>query len=468
MLTALGHNTIIQLVGKLLATISGLIVVAFMTRSLGTEGFGHFTTVMVFLQTFGILVDFGLTMTAGRGLGEGKIESSKLLGNILSFRVTTAAIAFALAPVIAWFFPYPTIVKIGITFTSLAFFLSSLSQTFQAVFQAALKSGRLVLADIYGRVILLAGTIIVAQIGLGLNAYLVIYTAASAAIAAATLYYATKLMPFHWEIDLSVWRGLWLATWPLTVTIILNLIYLKADTLILAATWPAQHVGLYGAAYKVLEVLLAVPAIVGGLILPLAAGYYAQGLPEKLKQLYHDSFDALFAFGLAVIVGGIIVGTPIITILAGNDFKISGELLMPLSIATVLIFLSNIAGYFIFAIGKQRQIIPLYIVTAVIAFVLFMLFIPKYSYWGAAWSSVGANALMCLGSLILLVRWGLAPSIKRWLKIIMASLVLALGLLLPFNLAYKLILGLMLYTLFIWYSKLIPTNSLAVITKKGF
>ena len=70
MLSPLGHNTLIQLLGKILSTLTGLAVVALMTRGLGTHGFGHFTTIIAFLQTFAILVDFGLTMTAGKTLGE--------------------------------------------------------------------------------------------------------------------------------------------------------------------------------------------------------------------------------------------------------------------------------------------------------------------------------------------------------------------------------------------------------------
>jgi len=459
MLTALSHNTLIQLAGKLLATIAGLIVVSYMTRSLGPTGFGHYTTVMAFLQTFAILIDFGLTMTASKALGEKRIPTEMLLSNLLSFRTVTAAAAFALAPLVVVWFPYPTIVKLGIAFTSLAFFLGSLTQSFQAVFQASLKSGYLVIADFWGRLVLLVGTVIAAQMNSGLMAYLGIYTAASIVITLGTLGYAHRLMPFRWRIDLSVWLTIWRATWPMAVTIALNLIYLKADTLILAATWPAQHVGLYGAAYKVLEVLLAVPAIIGGLVLPLAARYQAEGAIEKFKHLWQDSFDALLAAGLAVIAGCVTLGIPIIIMLAGGDFRIAGQLLVPLSLATALIFISNVTGYFIFALGKQRQIIPLYLVAATVALVLFFSLIPHYSYWAAAWSSAAINGLMAGGSLWLLAGWGLVPTAARWPKIILATIVLVLGLLVPLPLILKVVTGAILYLAAIVYLKLIPTSA---------
>ena len=466
MLSPLGHNTLIQLLGKILSTLTGLAVVALMTRGLGTHGFGHFTTIIAFLQTFAILVDFGLTMTAGKTLGEKKVDQQKLLGNLLSFRVATAAAAFALAPLAVMLLPYPLIVKLGVAATNLAFFLASLTQTFQAVFQVSLRSGYLVAADLLGKLVLLVGTGLAAMMAMPLMTYLAVYTAASAVSAGSTLFYARKLMPFRWEIDLSLWRTIWLATWPIAITIALNLIYIKADTLILAAYWPASYVGLYGAAYKVLEVLLAVPAIVGGLVLPLAAGYLAAANQTKLKQLFHDSFDTLLAAGLAIVVGSVMIGVPVIILLAGADFAVAGQLLVPLGIATALIFLGNAAGYFIFALGKQKQVMPLYLVIAAIALLLYFGLIPRYSYWAAAWSTVGVEALMALASLILLKRWGLTPSLVRLPKLVLATLALGLGLAVPLPLLIKLLLGGGLYLGALWLLKLIPTQATAIIKER--
>jgi O-antigen/teichoic acid export membrane protein len=44
-----GRNTIVQVTGKVLGTILGLIVIALLTRYLGTEGYGQYTTVIAYL-----------------------------------------------------------------------------------------------------------------------------------------------------------------------------------------------------------------------------------------------------------------------------------------------------------------------------------------------------------------------------------------------------------------------------------
>ncbi len=454
--SALGANTALQLLGKAVSVALGLGVVAIMARALGAGGFGEYTTAVTFLQFIGILVDFGLTMTAGRALGEAKHSPERLLSNLLSFRVVTAGLAFALAPAVALFLPYPPTVKFGILITNSAFFLTSFSQCFSAVFQAKLKSGWLVSAELTGRTVLFAGTVLAAAWRLPVAGYLTVLIASSAATAVITLFSAKRLIRFHWLIEREVWGYLWNLTWPAAVTIILNLLYLKLDTLILAAYWPAEAVGIYGAAYKVLEVLLVVPGIIGGLVLPLAARRLAMNDRPGLTSLFHGSLDALLAGGLATVAGSIMVGTPLMTLVAGADFAAAGAVLAVLSLAIAAIFIGNATGYFIFALGKQTRVIPLYAIAAAGALIMYFVFIPRYSYWAAAWATVAVEVAMAAGSLWLLRRWGLTPSPRRWPKLILATLALCLGLALPVTLIIKIVLGSALWLGALWYLKLLP------------
>ena len=59
----IAHNTIIQIIGKGISTVIGVIVIAMLTRYLGQSGFGQYTTIMAFLQFFGVLVDMGLYLS---------------------------------------------------------------------------------------------------------------------------------------------------------------------------------------------------------------------------------------------------------------------------------------------------------------------------------------------------------------------------------------------------------------------
>ena len=65
----IAKNTAVHIVGRAISTILALFVVGIMTRALGPDGFGGYSTIIAFLQFLGITVDFGLTLTANRMLG---------------------------------------------------------------------------------------------------------------------------------------------------------------------------------------------------------------------------------------------------------------------------------------------------------------------------------------------------------------------------------------------------------------
>ncbi|MBI5466127.1 MAG: flippase [Candidatus Kerfeldbacteria bacterium] len=462
MFQKIAQQTVIQVLGKILSLLLGLAVVALMTRALGPEGYGQYTTVIAFLQLTSLLTGFGLSMTVGRELGSGVMPANTLLGNALSFRAITAGVAFAAAPVAAGLLGYPQPLILSMMLVSVGFWAGSITQTITSVFQAKLKSGWLTSVDITSRLVLLAGTGWAAYTLAPLNTYLSVFVLANLLALLLYIILARRLISFTWQFDLNIWRILWVHTWPIALTTTLNVIYFKADTVILSLFRPAAEVGFYGAAYTVLEVLLAFPAILGGLLLPQIAQARADGQHEEVKRLYRGAADALLAAGVAVIAGAALVGRPLMSVIAGSNFAITGDILAVLSLAIMCSFVGNAAGYAIFAIKEQKRLIKVFAAGAVLGFTAYLIFIPVYSYWGAAWVTVGVEALVNLAMVTILWHRGVPLSFKRWPKILLATLALAVGLAAPLDLWLKLVLGLGLYGLVLW-----KTNLLSDYTKNS-
>src|SRR3989344_3062677 len=90
---ALAANTAVQLAGKVVSTAIGIIVVGLMTRLLGQEGFGKYSTANAFLQVFAIVMDLGITVMfvqmLGEKAGDEKAER-KIVSSIFTLRVIMA------------------------------------------------------------------------------------------------------------------------------------------------------------------------------------------------------------------------------------------------------------------------------------------------------------------------------------------------------------------------------------------
>ncbi len=77
------ENYLIQVLGKTLSILFGLITVGILTRTLGDTGFGEYTTAITFLSLFGVFVDFGLTLTLVQMMSKPGADEAKVVGNVL-------------------------------------------------------------------------------------------------------------------------------------------------------------------------------------------------------------------------------------------------------------------------------------------------------------------------------------------------------------------------------------------------
>src|SRR3989338_3847269 len=83
---SIASNFSIQLLGKGVSVLVGLISIALITRALGTHAFGEYTTAITYLQMFGVLVDFGLTLTLIVMISKTGIDEERVVGNFFGLR----------------------------------------------------------------------------------------------------------------------------------------------------------------------------------------------------------------------------------------------------------------------------------------------------------------------------------------------------------------------------------------------
>jgi len=392
-------NTIIQVAGKAISTLIGIIVVAMMARYLGKEGYGGYTTIIAFLQVFGILVDFGLTLMTVQMISERPDDrkyNDRILSNIFTLRLISAIIFLGLAPIIAFFFPYPGIVKWGIALTTLSFLFISLNQLIVGVFQKNLRMDRVATAEIIGRLALLGGVGLFIYLEKSLLWIMLAVVLGSFINFIANWIFARRYASIKLSFDWPMWRQAISRSWPIGISIAFNLIYFKADTVILSVFRSQAEVGLYGAPYRVLEILISFPFMFIGVLMPFFVRYWSEKNTTEFKMLIQRSFDFLAIVAWPLVVGTLLLATPIMALVAGSEFDASGPVLQILILATAVIFLGTLFSHIIVALNKQRKMIWGYVVTAVISLILYLVFIPRFGMHAAAWITVISEAMIAL------------------------------------------------------------------------
>ncbi len=421
----IAFNTLIQFTGKIISTILGLIAIALITRYLGQKGFGEYTTIVTFLSFFAIIADMGLTLISSQMLSQANTDKEKIISNLMSFRLVSAIILIVIAPFIVFLFPYDKTIKIGVIITSFSFVFIALNQILTGFFQYKLRTDKISLAEVIGRITLLLGVIIVWKLNLGLRGILLTTVLSSFINFVWLLKETGKFIKLKLDFDWQLWRKLIKKSWPLAVTIILNLLYLKTDTLILSLIKTPEEVGIYGAAYKVIDVLVTLPFMFAGIILPILSRLWAEKKMQQFQKTLQHSFNFMIVLALPLSFGAQIFAKKIMILIAGKNFAASGPVLKILIVASSLIFISCIFAHGVIAIDKQKKVIGAYVFVAITSLIAYIIFIPKYSYFGAAWVTVYSEFAILVASLYIVWRYTkFIPRLHLFLKSLLASLMM--------------------------------------------
>jgi O-antigen/teichoic acid export membrane protein len=257
--------------------------------------------------------------------------------------------------------------------------------------------------------------------------------------------------------------------WPIAISIIFNVIYLRGDTVLLSFFRPQAEVGIYGAAYRVIDILSQMAMMIMGVMLPLMAFHWSRNIKEGFKKYYQQSFDIIMLITIPIVITFIMLAKPIMILVAGNDFADSGTALQILALAIGGVYLGAVFGHTAVATNHQKQTMWIYISNAFLTLSGYLYFIPKYGLTGAAWMTVFSE--FYTGLLLFLVVNKLTKeklSYQTFFKVVISGMIMASTLyLLPnINVIISIFIGVIVYTISILATGAISLNTIKEITSR--
>ncbi|MBI4090942.1 MAG: flippase [Candidatus Komeilibacteria bacterium] len=415
-------NTMGQAVLRFIEVLLGVVTLGLITRYLGQSGFGQYTTINAILQLFIVIIDFGLYLTLLREISANPVERTEYItNNIFTMRLMSSAALLLLAIVSISFTPYPAEIKWGVLSLSFAYLSVSLTATLTALFQKYLQMVKVAALNAGTKVLMLGMVSVVIWLHGGLQSILV-GSSIVAAIAFGILWYLVRRLPgnlhLRIHIDLPYWREIISKAWPIAATTALNLIYFKADTIVLSMFRGPEEVGLYGAGYRVLEIMVSFPHMFMGLVLPVLTAAWIARDGSRVDRIWQRAFLFFTLMTFPLMTGALILGVPVMKLIAGSEFAESGNVLKVLVLATAAIFFGTLGNYIVLVLEQQRKLIKFFLLNAALSLAGYLIFIPKYSYWGAAWITVGSECFIVLAAWIVIrphlkltVPWGATAKI---------------------------------------------------------
>lgn len=502
-------NTFIQFGGKIITAALSILVIKMITVYLGENGYGDYTLIYNYLALFGIVADFGIFTLTVKEMSQNKADIPMILGNALGLR--TGLTVFAMALAVAFIFLIPkyqgTLIPLGVAIGGLSTLLTLLNGTISTVLQVHLKMQYETLGLILGKLVNVAYMVLVIYVWFsgdltqGFYHLLWAGVVGNVVMLIVTSFYVRRYTPIRYRFDFKFWKKLFVTALPYGVALVLSNLYFRVDVILMSWILPRStpladgtlhcqaafcseaQVGLYGVAMRFLELLIIIPIYFMNAVLPVMIRYLKEG-KERVKRLVQYAFDFLSAMGLPLMVGGILLATPLVQFVADEPF-LAGEVyrfgsdtaLRILMFAMFFSFLSNLFGITLVGLNQQKKLLWINLGGLMLNLGSNFWAIPRWGFVGAAVTSILCELLILILTAFfalqsLQLKISFSTSGKALLSASVMGLAVAGGSLLLAPLHFALQLGLLtllgggIYLGMIWLTQAVTPEMWQILKKK--
>jgi O-antigen/teichoic acid export membrane protein len=375
-----------------------MVLLGILARSLGSAGFGEFSFAFVVASLGALLADFGLGPWLTRSAAREPGAAGVLLSRVLRVRLPLVAATWVVVlgamslypggadrlPVIAAMLAYVTGLGYAMMYESLLMSRGDVRGVGASL--------------LLGKVLELALVAVLVTVRPGAGA-----AAAAGAMALACalrVAFVRGLARAAIAGDASPagpsggqpWRAIVSGATPFAVGLVLWTVYSKVDVMMLERFVPADQLGLYTAAYRVLEALFLIPRSVVGVHFPIYAEAWARRDLDRAAASAPLKLLLLGAMAAATLV--ITAPADILLMLFGPAFTGAAPAMRILGLALVALFVNQFQSMYLGATDRQHVWLRRLAVAILVNVTANLVLIPTIGIRGAATATLLSESFL--------------------------------------------------------------------------
>jgi O-antigen/teichoic acid export membrane protein len=384
-------NAGLEMLSRLIAIATGLVTFPLLARTLGPEEFGTWTAGLAYVGLFSAVSEFGLVNAATMKIAAEPEREEDWMGALSSLRTSATVVLTALClagiPLFLSGGKVQTVALIGSVLVMVGGAMS-----LQAVFRARLRASIPLALTVVQSIAWVVVVLVLASVDAGVVTAVTAYVTMLAVMAALSVAAARRAVRVRWSGSRRHWNELLRIALPIGFGGLFVTVYFSIDAVLLYEMAGERETGLYGAAYRFLGPLAAVPAVVMGALFPVIAAHWATDR-ERVQRLFQRGADYMAVISLPAVATTAVLSEPIVRTLFGDGFERTADVLPILMIAFVGVCYGNLAGYLAPVFGLQWRIAIYAGAGAALNVVLNVLLIPRHGAFGSAWATVATEAV---------------------------------------------------------------------------
>lgn len=377
----------------------------FLLRGLGVDDFGRYATVAALLAVVSTLSDAGLTAIGVRELAllDDEDDRRHLLGNLVALRLVLATGAIAVAVVFAIVAGYDRVMVEGVVLGGVGVLLVNTQATMIAPLSVDLRIGRIAVVELTRYAVTLVAIAILSLAGASLLPYFAVQVLVGLSVLALTPILLRSVQGMVPRLDRRAVGRLLRDAAPIGVALAMNVVYLRLLVVLVSLQTSAHETGLYGTAFRVVELFIGVPPLVIGVAIPVLAVAASEDLgrlANGVQQLVEVSVVASLGVALTVSVAA----TPAVRLLGGAKFDGAGPMLCVQAWALAPLAVGSVLSFALLSLKRQRDVAVATAAALAVVLLAGTLLVRAYEGIGAAATGVAAETVLALALAFLLAR----------------------------------------------------------------
>jgi len=387
-------NVFWLLSAEVLSGIFKLLLFILSARILGSENYGRFSFALAFVGLFLFLADFGLNQILTRELSKFP-EKEQEIKAFLALKIFLALFTSFLIFSFSFFITKDPVSRLAIYILGAMILVHSFGELFFSVLRARQRMEIESFVRIFESFLTTSlGIFILFKIPSVFALSFVYFLGASSAVLILAFYFHKKIAPLGLDFNFSLWKKLIASCWPLAFVGIFAMIYNQIDSVMMGFWNQLEATGFYNAAYRLVGALMIPAALLGQAFFPQLALAVKRG-KEEFQKVWDRLFQFSFFFGLPLAVGGFFTAKKIIVdFLYGESFLPSVFAFQILILMAGVFYLNNSFSRLLVAKNLQKKNFWIAFWGALFNIGANFYFIPKYSLYGAAFTTLATFVLM--------------------------------------------------------------------------
>jgi O-antigen/teichoic acid export membrane protein len=379
---------------RIVRIVVSFVVTIFVVRYLGPKEFGLYSYALSFFWLFGSLSTLGLEAITTREIVKNPDKKDEINGTVFFLRIAGSISAIIIIAVVLFLTGEETYTAILILILSGSFLFQSFSVIeyyFRGIVKAKYNAYALSASVILSSALKVIFILIKAP--LIYFVYAVVFEYAALAVGLILVYQHYKLSIFDWKYSKHIASSLLKDSWPLALSGIVVMIYVRIDQIMLKIMMSEEAVGYYAAAVRLSEAWYFVPVTLCNSIFPAIVN--AKNISEEFyNNRMQKLYDILTWLAIGIAVPVTIFSDQLILLLFGNEFLPAAPVLTIYIWAGVAVFLGVASSQYLINENLTKLTFSRNFFGMVLNVILNLILIPMYGIIGSAVATLISYSLI--------------------------------------------------------------------------